>query len=101
MTTRVRRGLTAVLLAVPLTFATTSVAQATPSGCNWGTDGARGSYAVCTQGTGAYRSFTQCSTWTGFYYMRYGTWQVPSNPVWSKSSCDWGDTRHSYGINLS
>ena len=91
----------AVLLGAAGAFAAPSAAQAVPSGCAWGTDGPRGSYAVCTQGNGAYQSWTQCSSWTGFWYMRYGTWQVPSNPVWSKSSCSYGDTRHSYGVNLS
>lgn len=100
-TKRWRLGAAAALLAIPLTFLPAPSALAVPSSCSVGTDGARGSYALCTRGTGAYRSWTQCRSWSGFWYMRYGTWQVPNNPIRSVSACSWGDTRYSYGYNLS
>ena len=101
MRRRARTAIVAAVLGVPLALTGATAAQAAPTGCAWGTEGARGSYAICTGGTGAYQSWTQCRRWTGFWYMRYGPWQVPSNPVRSVSSCDWGDTRYSYGVNLS
>ena len=82
-------------------LSTSSVAEAAPSSCAWGPYSARGSYATCNYGTGAYRSWTQCRRWTGFWYTAYGPWQTPRSGVLSISSCSWGDTRHSYGIHLS
>jgi len=105
---RARVGRLVAVLAVTVTtlaglVVAATPAQATPSGCAWGTDGARGSWALCTQGTGAYRSFTQCRRWywPNSWYIKNGPWQVPSNPVRSVSSCDYGDTRYSYGVELS
>lgn len=102
-TRRWRLGAAAALIAIPMAILPATQANAAPyaPSCAIGTDGARGSYAVCTMGNGAYRSWTQCRTWSGFWYMRYGTWRVPSNPVRSVSACSWGDTRYSYGYNLS
>ncbi|RLK58146.1 hypothetical protein [Actinokineospora cianjurensis] len=85
--------LTALVTAAP--------AQAYPSGCTWGAMDARGSYAVCTTGSGAYRSYTRCTTWYGGGYMRYGNWEVTTYPKWSISSCSWGDTRAAYGIETA
>ncbi len=105
--TRIRRLIVAGALAFSGVLATTVInaapAQAKPSGCAWGTDGDRGSWALCTQGTGAYRSFTQCRHWywPNSWYITNGPWQVPSNPLRSVSSCDFGDTRYSYSIELS
>lgn len=88
----------ALALSLPLAVSAGTTASATPSSCSWGPYSARGSYASCLQGTGAYRSWTQCRSWTGFWYMRYGNWTVANNL--STSSCSWGDTRYSYGIQF-
>jgi hypothetical protein len=93
-------GVTVLGVAVPALVALAPAAQATPSSCAWGPYSARGSYATCNYGSGAYRSFTQCSSWHG-WYINYGPWETPRSGVLSISSCSWGDTRHSYGINLS
>jgi hypothetical protein len=107
---KVRRGrrltrtvrLVALLMAAGIvgSLAVASPAHASPTGCTWGPYDARASYAVCTGGTGAYRSYTRCR-WLLGEYIRYGKWEVPSYPVWSTSSCSWGDNRVAYGIQTS
>ncbi|MDT5027003.1 MAG: hypothetical protein QOE61_3429 [Micromonosporaceae bacterium] len=100
---RVWHAVAVAILAVPLALAIPTAAQAAPTSCSTGTQGGNGSYAVCTRGTGAYRSFTQCQHWywPNSWYINYGPWQVPSNPVWSISYCGTGDSRHAYGVDLS
>lgn len=77
---------------------TASPTSASVGNCAWGVDGPRGSYAVCMNGTGYYQSWTQCSTWYGHWYTRYGQVMWPNGT--SRSSCSWGDTRRSYGIRI-
>ena len=102
MIQRIGRVAAAVALTVPLyLLGTSSAAHATPYSCAWGPYGPRGSYATCNYGSGAYRSWTQCRRAWGSWYIRYGPWQTPSSGALSSSSCSWGETRYSYGINLS
>lgn len=100
MAFRIRHVLAAIGLTVPMIVVGATSAHATPSSCAWGPYSARGSYATCNYGSGAYQSWTQCSSWRG-WYINYGPWKTPSSGELSISSCSWGDTRHSYGINLS
>lgn len=77
-------------------------AEAVPSNCSVGLDGPRGSFAICNSGTGAFQSWTQCrrGIWPHSWYMAYGPWKPPGVER-SVSACSWGDTRYSYGYNLS
>ena len=94
-TSALRRLATA--LAVAGTIAGAGIVAAEPaaaaSSCSWGPYDARGSYASCQ--SGSYRSWTQCSNWLG-WYTHYGPVRTSGLSI---SSCDWGSTRHSYGIN--
>ncbi len=102
-----RLGVVAALAAAGIAATLTGVspAQAAPvaSSCLTGLDGPRGSFVICTKGSGAYRSWTQCrgGIWPHNWYMRYGNWQTPSSGNKSISACHWGDTRYSYGMELS
>jgi hypothetical protein len=100
---RLRHAVAVTAVVLPLALAGPTAAQAAPTNCAKGPTGDRGSYAVCTGGTGSYRAFIQCRgyVWPHNYYINYGSWQVPSNPVWSVASCNWPDSRQLYGVDLS
>lgn len=95
-------------LGVALALATTAVvgfsaspAAATPTGCNWGSEGSF-SWAHCTGGTGTYRAWAQCKPshwWITNWYTSYGSWVSPGTI--STASCDGNHTVASYGINYS
>jgi hypothetical protein len=103
MRLRLRHAIAITAVALPLALAAPTAAQAAPTSCTTGAAGTRGSYAVCTRGTGSYRAFIQCRGyfWPNKYYINYGPWQVPSNPVWSVATCGGIDSRQSYGVDLS
>ncbi|WP_432926883.1 hypothetical protein ACQPZZ_37295 [Microbispora sp. CA-135349] len=102
MRLRLRHAIAAAAVVVPLALAPTA-AQAAPTSCSTGPEGGNGSYAVCTRGTGSYRAMVQCRQWfwPNYYYINYGPWQVPSNPVKSIANCNFGDSRQLYTVDLS